>query len=446
MKNLFYARINGELKENGRATRQTFGRIPPLAGFAGLLAALWWLGSLGPEAMLGLVVFGAIWGGDKGPGAGGRGSDEPLPHWWWKMLEELKRMLEPAPEPEGLPPFHLPELPPIELETERWPTTATRPMQTDRALKALEREIRRRFGDPKKAGEEFLSSLLRPTREPTFSERLEQLASQPEPREPTFTERLEELARQPGPREPTFSERLEQLAREDAVRASGFRTEGERRRDERQRAARRRPSKKEPSAVERLLAQVEAERRSPSQQPTFGESVEIPSDVPPEAGPTPMRVPEHPDFKALLFERVKGIDDPRKLARDILLASPLDQYLKAGKKADKFTKRMLNEGIIKSGETDGVYNALEHFIAAYTITREFGSPELTWQLGVLNELIISPIAGWLGGRTKEAIARDTEIDFYHNQLGIEEAAKSAGKEVPLYKLVRRLAQEGKFRY
>jgi hypothetical protein len=35
---------------------------------------------------------------------------------------------------------------------------------------------------------------------------------------------------------------------------------------------------------------------------------------------------------------------------------------------------------------------------------------------------------------------------YINELGIEEAVKSAGKEVPLYELVRRLAKEGKFRY
>jgi hypothetical protein len=210
MKNLLYARINGELKENGRTGRLRVRRIMALAGFAGLLAALWWLGHLGPEALLGLVVFGAVLGSSWG-------SDEPLPPWWWKMLEELTRMLRPKPEPEGLPPFQVSELPPIELETERWPSSVTRPMQTERALKALEREISRRFQEELRKQKPTLQFEMRaprrPAREPTFTERLEQLARQPEPREPTFTERLEQLARQPEPREPTFTERLEQLVR-----------------------------------------------------------------------------------------------------------------------------------------------------------------------------------------------------------------------------------------
>lgn len=42
--------------------------------------------------------------------------------------------------------------------------------------------------------------------------------------------------------------------------------------------------------------------------------------------------------------------------------------------------------------------------------------------------------------------RDTEIDYYHNQLGIEEAVKVEGEEVPLYELVRRLAKEGRPRF
>jgi hypothetical protein len=51
MKNLFYARINRELKEGGLAVRLRVRRVPALAGFAGLLAALWWFGSpsLGPN-------------------------------------------------------------------------------------------------------------------------------------------------------------------------------------------------------------------------------------------------------------------------------------------------------------------------------------------------------------------------------------------------------------
>ena len=93
-----------------------------------------------------------------------------------------------------------------------------------------------------------------------------------------------------------------------------------------------------------------------------------------------------------------------------------------------------------------VQNVLQHFIAAYTITREFGSPELTWKLGVLQELLISPITGWWHWSTKEKIAKDTEIDYYHNRLGIEEAVKAGDKEAPLYGLVRRLAKEGRFRY
>jgi hypothetical protein len=71
--------FKGEWKEKQRlyrhlvislAGRLRVRRVLALAGFAGLLAALWWLGHLGPEAMLGLVVVGAIWGGDKGSGSG----------------------------------------------------------------------------------------------------------------------------------------------------------------------------------------------------------------------------------------------------------------------------------------------------------------------------------------------------------------------------------------
>ena len=124
----------------------------------------------------------------------------------------------------------------------------------------------------------------------------------------------------------------------------------------------------------------------------------------------------------------------------------MDEYLDAGKKADEYTDRMIKEGIVRKAEKKGVRNALEHFIAAYTITRELGSPRLTWTLGVLQELLISPITGRLAGSTKEEIARDTEIDYYHNQLGIEEAVKHSGEDVSLYELVRRLAKEGRFRY
>jgi hypothetical protein len=67
-------------------------------------------------------------------------------------------------------------------------------------------------------------------------------------------------------------------------------------------------------------------------------------------------------------------------------------------------------------------------------------------MGVLNELIISPIAARRKGESEGEHTQDTAIDLYHNQLGIEEAVKYAGKEVPLYELVRRLAKEGRFRY
>jgi hypothetical protein len=53
---------------------------------------------------------------------------------------------------------------------------------------------------------------------------------------------------------------------------------------------------------------------------------------------------------------------------------------------------------------------------------------------------------WWEGSSKEELARDTSIDYYHNQLDIEEAVKAGDKEVPLYELVRRLAKEGRFRY
>lgn len=201
--------------------------------------------------------------------------------------------------------------------------------------------------------------------------------------------------------------------------------------------------------MDKLLARSESKRRallSTSGGPTFGESVVIPSDVPPEAGPTPVRIPEYPAFKGRFFQRLKEIDGPLKLAREILLASPLDEYLDAGKKADEFTDKMIREGIITEGNKDRVYNALHHFLAAYTVTREYVSPRLTWTLGVLNEMFISPITGRLAGSTKEEIARDSEIDYYHNQLGIEEAVKHSGRDVQLYELVKRLVLEGKFRY
>lgn len=148
-------------------------------------------------------------------------------------------------------------------------------------------------------------------------------------------------------------------------------------------------------------------------------------------------------MKARLFERVKEIDYPLKLVREILLASPLDEYLDAGKKAGEFTKKLQGEGIVRADVKDkDVRNALQHFIASYSITREFGSPRLTWELGDLNEIISSPLAAWRRGESREELLRDTEIDYYHNQLGIEEAVKSAGKDVPLYELVRRLAKAG----
>lgn len=71
---------------------------------------------------------------------------------------------------------------------------------------------------------------------------------------------------------------------------------------------------------------------------------------------------------------------------------------------------------------------------------------LAWDLGVLNELIVSPVTEWWRGLSKEEFEKDTAIDYYHNQIGIEEATKSSGKEAPLYEIVRRTAKEGKFRY
>jgi hypothetical protein len=190
---------------------------------------------------------------------------------------------------------------------------------------------------------------------------------------------------------------------------------------------------------------VRREKGTTAQQPTFGASVELLVDLPPEAGPTPMRIPEHPSLEAPFIERSKTIDDPHKYGMDFWNAM-WEKYLQVWDIAKDFTDWMIEERIITEGDKDGMTNALLHFLASYSVTRETGNPTIAWNLGVINELLLSSPGAWRRGDPREKHRKDTEIDYYHNQLGIEEAMKSADKKVPLYELTKRLLREGKLRY
>lgn len=211
-----------------------------------------------------------------------------------------------------------------------------------------------------------------------------------------------------------------------------------------------------PFITAQAAEEVWSEGRTTSQGTDIWEPGEMPFDVPetgpiPEPAKLPREIPklvtEHPPLEGRFFERAKEIDDPRQHLKDILSSSPPSEYLNALRKAKDLAARLKEEGIIGPDVgDDNIQNALQHFISSYSITRDLGSPRLSWDLGAFNELIISPITGWLAGSTKEELTRDTEIDYYHNQLGIEEAVKHSGKDLALYEIVRRLAKERKFRY
>jgi len=139
MSNLWYSDSQQWVKRGWKETRPPARqRVKGWLGFAlliGLVALLWWQGRLGPYLLLGLLVFGAIWGGDKGPS-----SDEPWPRRrrevdWVRMLMELLRSKEPAPLPEPT------WLPPIELEPMPSPPQRRSVKQRDREklIKAMEK-------------------------------------------------------------------------------------------------------------------------------------------------------------------------------------------------------------------------------------------------------------------------------------------------------------------
>lgn len=103
----------------------------------------WWQGRLDPELLLGLLVFGAIWGGDKGP-------EEPPSRRevdWLGLLLNLLSRRRPSPEEGLVRGTPLLDLPPVDFQPIPSPPPVPSLERRDREklIKAMEEEFARRF-------------------------------------------------------------------------------------------------------------------------------------------------------------------------------------------------------------------------------------------------------------------------------------------------------------
>lgn len=164
----------------------------------------------------------------------------------------------------------------------------------------------------------------------------------------------------------------------------------------------------DPLPMAQASEEVWKERRAT--EPDIWEPGEMPFDVP-EAGPIPepatlpREIPkiviEYPPLEGLFFEPLREIGDPDQLAAEFLNSAE-EQYLLSSTIAKEFAKQLKKESIVgEDVKDDDVENAVRHFLGAYTVTREFGSPRLTWTLGVLNEITLSRLDAWRRGLSKE---------------------------------------------
>jgi hypothetical protein len=126
------------------------------------------------------------------------------------------------------------------------------------------------------------------------------------------------------------------------------------------------------------------------------------------------------------------------------------RYDTAVEMAGEFAKRFKRERVVGPEiEDDDLRNALQHFLASFTLTRDFESPSLVEKLGALNERFLSSPGALYKETPRDVHREDTIIDYHHNDLGIKWAKRYKGKEVSwdeLYDLSRRLAKGGEFRY
>lgn len=127
---------------------------------AGVVSA-WLMGRIGFEALLGLLVFGAVWENDRGPGP-----DEPMPPAWWKALFDFMSRKGPAtsqdfvrrPRPPLLP-LPLMDFGPMATQSPP-PVSPLKRTDREKLIKAMEEEFAKRFSEVLRKEAPFKEKLI----------------------------------------------------------------------------------------------------------------------------------------------------------------------------------------------------------------------------------------------------------------------------------------------